>query len=88
MFVQYHRSGQHDTEMDEWMSEKEKKRWARAAGWKTPGTNNVIRHQQVMIYSIAVLDLCDFESIGHKMPKGTGVDASLNDGAVVANHKV
>jgi hypothetical protein len=62
MFVQYHRSGQHDPEMDEW-------RWARAAGWKTPGTNNIIPHQQAMIYSIAVLDLCDFKSIGHKMPR-------------------
>ncbi len=87
MFTQYHRSGQHDPDMDEWMSEKENRRWARAAGWKAPGTNNVVRHQQAMIYSIAVLDLCDFESIGRKMPKGTGVDSSVNDGAVVQKHK-
>jgi hypothetical protein len=87
MFTQYHRSGQHDPDMDEWMSDKENRRWARAAGWKAPGTNNVVRHQQAMIYSIAVMDLCDFESIGRKMPKGTGIDASVNDGAVVLKHK-
>jgi hypothetical protein len=32
-----------------------------------------------MIYSICLFDICDFESIGRKMPKGTGVDCSLND---------
>jgi hypothetical protein len=88
MFAQYHRSGEHDPEMDEWMSDKEKRQWARAAGWKTPGMNNIIRHQQAMIYSIAILDLCDFESMGQKMPKGTGIDASLNDGSIVPKHKV
>jgi len=62
--VQYNRSGQHDDDKDEWLSEKENKRWARAAAWKTPGSNNVIRHQQAMIYSIALMDQCDFESIG------------------------
>jgi hypothetical protein len=40
-----------------------------------------------MIYSIAVLDLCDFESIGHRMPKGTGVDTTVDDSAVVPAHK-
>jgi hypothetical protein len=88
MFVQYHRSGQHDPDMDEWMSEKENKCWARAAGWKTRETNNVIRHQQAMIYSIAVLNLCDFESIGCKMPKGTRFDASINNGSTVEKHRV
>jgi hypothetical protein len=88
IFIQYNRSGQHDVDKDEWLSEKENRRWARAAAWKTPGSNNVIRHQQAMIYSIALLDVCDFESIGRKMPKGTGVDASVNDGAVAGKHKV
>ena len=41
-----------------------------------------------MIYSIALLDLNDFESIGRKMPKGTGVDASGNDGATAPKHKM
>ena len=40
-----------------------------------------------MIYSIALLDQCDFESIGCKMPNGSGVDASLNDGATAPKHK-
>lgn len=79
MFVQYNRSGQHDADMDEWGSEKECRRWARAASWRTPGSNSVIRFQQAMIYSICLFDICDFESIGRKMPKGTGVDCSLND---------
>jgi hypothetical protein len=34
-----------------------------------------------MIYSIAVLELSDFEGMGRKMPKGTGVDATVNNGA-------
>ena len=70
------------------MSEKENKRWARAASWKTPGKNNVIRHQQAMIYSIALLDQCEFESIGRKMPKGTGVDATVHNGSMVKKYKV
>jgi hypothetical protein len=88
MFVQYNRSGQHDNEKDEWLSDKENRHWARAASWRTPGSNNVIRHQQAMIYSIALLDICDFEGIGRKMPKGTGVDASINDGTLAPKHKV
>jgi hypothetical protein len=40
-----------------------------------------------MIYSIAVMDLCDFEAIGRKMPKGTGVDATVDNGALVPKHK-
>jgi hypothetical protein len=81
MFLQYNRSGQHDADMDEWGSEKENRRWARAASWKTPGSNTVIRFQQAMIYSIVLLDVSDFESIGRKMPKGAGVDSSLNNSA-------
>jgi len=41
-----------------------------------------------MIYSIAVLVLPDFEGIGWKMPKGTGVDATVNNGARAVQHKV
>ena len=40
-----------------------------------------------MIYSIAVLDLADFEGIGRKMPKGTGVDATINNGAQSSRHR-
>ncbi len=39
-----------------------------------------------MIYSISVLDLCDFEAIGQKMPKGNGVDATVDNGAVAPTH--
>ncbi len=77
MFIQYNRSGQHDADMDEWGSEKECRQWARAASWRTPGSNTVIRFQQAMIYSICLFDLCEFEFIGRKMPKGSGVDCSL-----------
>jgi hypothetical protein len=63
-FTQYHRSGQHDADMDEWCSPKELDRWVRATTWKTPGANSVIRFPSAMVYSIAVLDLTDFEGIG------------------------
>jgi hypothetical protein len=36
-FIQYNRSGQHDSEMDEWCSQKELERWVRATNYKTPG---------------------------------------------------
>jgi hypothetical protein len=39
-----------------------------------------------MIHSIALLDLCEFESIGQRMPKGSGVDAYINDVSVVCKH--
>ncbi len=34
-----------------------------------------------MVYSIAILEQSDFESIGCQMPSGTGIDASLADGS-------
>jgi hypothetical protein len=40
-----------------------------------------------MIYSIAVLDICDFDAIGRKIPKGTGVDATVDNGATAPKHK-
>jgi hypothetical protein len=40
-----------------------------------------------MIYSVAVLDMCDFETIGRKIPKGQGVDATVNDGVLAPKHK-
>jgi hypothetical protein len=76
-FIQYHRSGQHDSEMDEWCSKKELDRWVRATNYKTPGQNSVIRFPTAMAYSICVLDVVDFEGIGRQMPSGTGIDASL-----------
>jgi len=86
MFVNYNRSGQHDDDMDEWGSEKELRRWTKAAR-KPSNSGSIIRFMSAMIYSIGVLDLCDFESIGRKMPKGTGVDATVENGAVVPAHK-
>ena len=41
-----------------------------------------------MVYSIAVLDQSDFESMGRQMPEGTGVDASLaGDGSTATSRK-
>jgi hypothetical protein len=85
MFLQYNRSSQHDAGQDEWGPDNENRQWARAASWRTPGSNTVIRFQQAMIYLIALLDLSDFESIGRKMPKGQGVDASIV-GAIAPKH--
>jgi len=83
MYLNYYRSGQHDDDVDEWGSEKELQRWCRAASWKpkTGSQGTVIRYSSAMIYSIAVLELSDFEGMGRKMPKGTGVDATVNNGA-------
>jgi hypothetical protein len=36
-FIQYNGSGQHDSEMDEWCSQKELERWVRATNYKAPG---------------------------------------------------
>jgi hypothetical protein len=36
-FIQYNRSGQHGSDMDEWCSQKELERWVRATNYKTPG---------------------------------------------------
>ena len=40
-----------------------------------------------MIYLISVLEEADFESLGREMPKGTGIDNSVNDGAVAMGGK-
>ncbi len=76
-FLGYNRSGQHDNEMGEWCSPKEQERWVRVAFWKTSGSNTIIRFPTVMVYSIAVLEQSDFESIGREMPKGTEIDDSV-----------
>jgi hypothetical protein len=84
MFINYNRSGQHDNGMDEWGSQKELERWCRAASWKPKagsGQSTIIRYTSTMIYSIAVLELSDFEGIGRKIPKSTGVDATVKNGA-------
>jgi hypothetical protein len=86
-FTQYHRSGQQDPEMDEWCSKKELDRWVRATNFKTPGQNLVIWFPSAMVYSICTMDLVDFEGIGRQMPKGTGIDASLDDGKSVKGKK-
>ncbi len=41
---------------------------------------------EAMIYSVSVLDLCDFESIGRKMPKGQGIAGTVNNGALAPKH--
>jgi hypothetical protein len=40
-----------------------------------------------MIYSIAVLEESDFDSIGREMPKGTGVDSTLCEGTKAPKRK-
>jgi hypothetical protein len=87
MFLQYNHLGQNDSDKDEWGLQMEYKHWVRAAHWKTAGTNSIIRYTQAMIYSVAVLDLCDLESSGLKMPKGQGIDVSVADGALAPKHK-
>jgi len=44
------------------------------------GANSIIHFLSAMVYSLAILDQSDFESIGRQMPSGTRVDASLADG--------
>jgi hypothetical protein len=87
MFLQYNRSGQNDHEKDEWGSQTEYKRWVHAAHWKNAGSNSVIRYTEAMIYSVSVLDLRDFESIGRKMPTGQGVDGTVDNGSLAPKHK-
>jgi hypothetical protein len=84
MFLQDHHSGQNDDDKDEWGSQTEYKHWVHAAHWKNAGSNSVIRYTEAMIYSVAVLDLCDFQSIGRKMPQGQGVDGTVNDATSTA----
>jgi len=86
MFQQYNRSRQNDPKKDEWGSQTEYKRWVLAAHWKTAGSNSVIGYTQAMIYSVVVFEH-DFEGIGRKMPKGQGVDATLNNHAKAPKHK-
>jgi hypothetical protein len=90
MFVNYNRSGQHDDDKDEWGSQKELEHWTRAATWKPKSGSTqgcIIRYTSAMIYSVAVLELSDFEGIGRKMPKGTGVDATVHNGARAGHHQ-
>jgi hypothetical protein len=77
VFVQYNRSGQRSGDMGEWCSVEEQQRWVRAAFWKGGSTNTIVRYPTVMIYSIALLEQADFETIGRLMPTGTGIDNSV-----------
>jgi hypothetical protein len=83
----YNRSGQHDPDMGEWCSPKEQEGWVRASLNKTNGSNTIVCFPTVMIYLISVLEEADFESLGREMPKGTGIDNSVNDGAVAMGGK-
>jgi hypothetical protein len=40
-----------------------------------------------MVYVISLLDISDLESIGQKMPNGTGIDASVDGAAKAERHK-
>jgi hypothetical protein len=40
-----------------------------------------------MVYAISLLDISDLESIGRKMPNGTGIDASVDGAAKAERHK-
>jgi len=80
VFVMYNQSGQHDPDMGEWCSPKEQEHWVRASLNKTNGNNTTVRFPTVMIYSTGILEEADFESLGWEMPKGTGIDNSVDDG--------
>jgi hypothetical protein len=54
---------------------------------ETQGSGSIIRYTGVMMYLIAILDVCNFEAIGCKMPKGTGVDATMDTGAMAQLHQ-
>ncbi len=51
MFTNYNRSGQHDDDKDEWGSEKELRRWSRAAKWNPGNAGSIIRFPSAMISS-------------------------------------
>jgi hypothetical protein len=87
MYINYNRSGQHDDDKDEWGSVKELCHWSRVAKWIPSKAGSIIRFTSSMMFTIAVLDICNFEGIGRKMPKGTGLDATMDNGAVVGEHK-
>jgi hypothetical protein len=87
MFLSYNVSGQHDPNKDEWGTEIENRRWARQINTKTPGSNASIKWQPAMVYAISLLDISDLESIGRKMPNGTGIDASVDGAAKAERHK-
>jgi len=87
MYINYNRSGQHDDDKDEWGSEKELRHWSKAVKWNPSNAGSIICCTSSMIYSIDVLDICNFEAIGCKMPKDTGVDATMDNGTVVGEHK-
>jgi hypothetical protein len=86
MFTRYNVSGQHDANKDEWGTEIENHHWVRQINMKTPGSNASIKWQPAMVYAISLLDISDLESIGRKMPNGTGINASV-DGAAKAERK-
>ena len=60
IFMSYNRSGQHDPDRGEWGSATEQQRWVRNS---TNKVENSIRFPSVMLYSIAVLELADFQGI-------------------------
>jgi hypothetical protein len=61
--------------------------WSKAVKWNPFSAGSIIRFTSMMIYSIIFLDIYDFKAIGWKMPKGTGVDATVDNGAVVPQYK-
>jgi hypothetical protein len=86
-FEQYNHSGQHDTEMGDWCSQKELERWVRPTKYKTAGSNTIICLHTAMVYSICLPVQCDFEGLGRQIPKGTGVDGSMTDGTKARKRK-
>jgi hypothetical protein len=77
VFIQYNRSGQQSGDMGEWCSTARQQRWVRAASWKGGSANTIVHFPTVMIYSIALLEQTDFESIGRAMSSGTGAHNSV-----------
>jgi hypothetical protein len=68
-FQQYYCSGQHPPRRSICGFEQ-------LLGKHFPGQNSLIYFPSAMVYSIAVLDVTNFEGIGRHMPDGSGINAS------------
>jgi len=73
MFTNYNRSGQHDDDKDEWGSEKELRRWSRAAKWNPGNAGSIIRFPSAMILFCPSYDTC----YGRAPPRNTGAPPYL-----------
>ena len=69
-FEEHNRSGRRDAIEEGWMTNEDLNDWAQFA----PRSK---RYPMVMVYSAAILEIGDFNLMGRKLPKGTGIDNSI-----------